>query len=149
MVARYQFLTAVFRYFYSSQKCIWYMIRPVHLPCKVEFGTVITVLTVITPYSMVRVTVGQNFQLGTKYCVRLRVSMQVTAGPFPRAGAAPTQPQGRQGSISVGQYVRGACWRCKWEVLGWRGLSKAIFAQAVPAWHRTVHRTENYRITVN
>ena len=32
----------------------------------------------------------------------------------------------------------------KWEVLGWRGLSVAIFALAVPAWHRTVHRTVNY-----
>ena len=31
----------------------------------------------------------------------------------------------------------------KWEVLGWRGLSEAIFAPAVPAWHHTVHRTAN------
>jgi len=29
----------------------------------------------------------------------------------------------------------------KWEVLGRRGHSEAIFALAVPAWHRTVHRT--------
>jgi hypothetical protein len=33
----------------------------------------------------------------------------------------------------------------KWEVLGWRGLSEAIFALAVPAWHRTIHRTVFYR----
>ena len=33
----------------------------------------------------------------------------------------------------------------KWEVLGWRGLSEANFALAVPAWHRTVHRTVFYR----
>jgi len=33
----------------------------------------------------------------------------------------------------------------KWEVLGWRGLSEAIFALAVPAWHRTVHHTVLYR----
>ena len=34
----------------------------------------------------------------------------------------------------------------KWEVLGRRGHSEAIFALAVPAWHRTVHRTVSYRI---
>jgi len=33
----------------------------------------------------------------------------------------------------------------KWEVLGRRGHSEAIFALAVPAWHRTVHRTVFYR----
>ena len=33
----------------------------------------------------------------------------------------------------------------KWEVLGQRGHSEAIFALAVPAWHRTVHRTVFYR----
>ena len=36
--------------------------------------------------------------------------------------------------------------RC--EVMGQRDLSKAIFAPAVPAWYRTVHRTVNYEITV-
>jgi hypothetical protein len=30
-----------------------------------------------------------------------RVSMQATAGPFPRADAAPTQPQGRPGKHCV------------------------------------------------
>ena len=34
----------------------------------------------------------------------------------------------------------------KWEVLGRRGHSEAIFALAVPAWHRTVHRTVTYRL---
>ena len=34
----------------------------------------------------------------------------------------------------------------KWEVLGRRGHSEAIVALAVPAWHRTVHRTEIYRL---
>ena len=34
----------------------------------------------------------------------------------------------------------------KWEVLGRRGHSEAIFALAVPAWHRTVHRTIIYRL---
>ena len=34
----------------------------------------------------------------------------------------------------------------KWEVLGRRGHSEAILALAVPAWHRTVHRTVSYRI---
>jgi hypothetical protein len=32
----------------------------------------------------------------------------------------------------------------KWEVLGWRGLLEAIFAPAVPAWHRTVN-CRNYQ----
>jgi len=30
----------------------------------------------------------------------------------------------------------------KWEVLGRRGHFEAIFALAVPAWHRTVHRLD-------
>ena len=33
----------------------------------------------------------------------------------------------------------------KWEVSGQRGHSEAIFALAVPAWHRTVYRTVDYR----
>jgi len=33
----------------------------------------------------------------------------------------------------------------KWEGLGRRGYSEAIFALEVPAWHRTVHRTVFYR----
>jgi len=31
----------------------------------------------------------------------------------------------------------------KMGVLGWRDLSEAIIEPAVPAWHRTVHRTVN------
>ena len=46
-----------------------------------------------------------------------------------------------QGSIVWRQHMRGACGRWKWEVLGRRGHSEAKFALAVPAWHRTVHRT--------
>jgi len=38
-----------------------------------------------------------------------------------------------QGSIVWRQHIRAACWRWKWEVLGRRGLSEAIFALAVPA----------------
>jgi hypothetical protein len=38
-----------------------------------------------------------------------------------------------QGSIVWRQHMRGACRRWKWEVLGRRGLSGAIFALAVPA----------------
>jgi hypothetical protein len=59
--------------------------------------------------------------------------MQATAGPFPRADAALTQPQGRPGSIVWRQLMRGACGRWKWEVLGRRGHSEAKFAQAVAA----------------
>ena len=51
-----------------------------------------------------------------------------------------------QGSIVWLQRERGVCWIWKWEVLGRRGLSEAIFALAVPAWHRTVHRTLFYRL---
>ena len=34
----------------------------------------------------------------------------------------------------------------KWEVLERRGHSEAIFALAVPTWHRTIHRTVFYRL---
>jgi hypothetical protein len=40
------------------------LIRPVHLRRKVGYWTVITVLTVITPYSTVQITVGQNYDVG-------------------------------------------------------------------------------------
>ena len=51
-----------------------------------------------------------------------------------------------QGSIVWRQHMRGACRRWKWEVLGRRGHSEAVFALAVPAWHHTVHRTVFYRL---
>ena len=57
--------------------------------------------------------------------------MQATAGPFPRADAALTQPQGRPGSIVWRQLMRGACGRWKGEVLGRRGHSEAKIALAV------------------
>jgi hypothetical protein len=66
----------------------------------------------------------------------------------PLLGPKLMQPQSSlrvvQGSIVWRQLVRVAYLRRKWEVLGWRGLSEAIFALAVQAWHRTVHRTVNY-----
>jgi hypothetical protein len=76
--------------------------------------------------------------------------MQATAGPFPRADAAPTQPQSRSmkpcvvssHKRSTNESTNG---ERKWEVLGWRGLSEVIFALAVPAWHHTVHCTVFYR----
>jgi len=37
------------------------MVRPVHIRCNVGFWTVITVPTVITQYSAVQITVGQNY----------------------------------------------------------------------------------------
>ena len=49
------------------------------------------------------------------------------------------------GSIVWRQHMGGAHRGAKWEVLGWRGLSEAIFAPAVPPWHRTAHRTVNCR----
>jgi len=82
-----------------------------------------------------------NYHPGIKYCVDFEFPCKPLLGPSPEL----TQPQSSlrvvQGSIVWHQHVRGACSRLKWEVLGWRGLSEAIFALAVPAWHRTV----NYR----
>jgi len=49
-----------------------------------------------------------------------------------------------QGSIVRRQHMRGACGGWKWEILGRRGRSEAIFALAVPTWHRTVLRTVIY-----
>ena len=67
----------------------------------------------------------------------------------PLLGPKLMQPQSSlrvvQGSIVWRQHMRGACGRWKWKVLGRRGHSEAIFALAVPAWYRTVHRTVNYR----
>jgi len=51
-----------------------------------------------------------------------------------------------QGSIVWRQRMRGVCLRWKWEVLGRRGLSETIFTLAMPAWHRTIHRTVLYRL---
>ena len=59
----------------------------------------------------------------------------------PRADAAPTQPQGRPGKHCVAStHGRSHTGERKWDV---RGLPEAIFALAVPAWHRTVHRVRN------
>jgi hypothetical protein len=66
-------------------------------------------------------------------------------GPSPEVMQPQSSLRVVQGIIVWRQHVRGACSRWKWEVLGWRGLSEAIFALAVPAWHRTVHRTVHYR----
>ena len=169
-----------------------------------------TILTVIWPF-------GSNFdpksfisfcnnclwwntlyQPEIKYCVRLLNFHASYCWALPPSWCS-QQPSLRvvQGSIVWRQHIRGACWRCKWEVfgaespfwgqlctgsaspranaaptqpqdrsgkhcvasahgrstpgnengrcLGWRGLTEAIFATAVPAWHRTVHRTVNCR----
>jgi hypothetical protein len=66
-------------------------------------------------------------------------------GPSPELMQPQTSLRVVQGSIVWRQHIRGACWRWKCEVLGRRGLSEAIFALAVPAWHRIVHRTANFR----
>jgi hypothetical protein len=164
---------------YTIDTCFWpalnYKIRPVHLRRKVGFRTVITVPTVITPYSTVQITIGQStlsdrtrrchltvqlwplfgclapilaqntiFKPEIKYCVQLWVSMQATAGPFPRAEAAPTQPQDRSGKHCETSARERSMLEVEMGVLGWRGLSEAIFALAVPAWHRSVPRTVNY-----
>ena len=74
--------------------------------------------------------------------VRLQVSMQATTGPFPELMQPPNPASGSfREAFLWRQHVRGACSRWRWEVLGRRGLSEAIFALAVPAWHRTAHRT--------
>ena len=51
-----------------------------------------------------------------------------------------------QESIVWRHHIKGACWRWIWEVLGQKSHSEAIFALAVPAWHRTVHRTVLHRL---
>jgi hypothetical protein len=48
-----------------------------------------------------------------------------------------------QGSIVWRQHMGGARRGAKMGVLGRRDLSEANIAPAVPAWHRTVHRTVN------
>ena len=67
--------------------------------------------------------------------------MQVIAGPFPRADAAPTQPQGRSGTHCVASAHKGSMLEVEMGGV-WGGeaflRSEAIFALAVPAWHRTV-----------
>jgi hypothetical protein len=92
-----------------------------------------TILTVIWPF-------GSNF--GPKQFYTNQESS--TASDFelpckPLLGPSPElmQPQSSlrvvQGGIAWRQHITGACWRWKWEVLGWSGLSEAIFALAVPA----------------
>jgi hypothetical protein len=67
-------------------------------------------------------------------------------GPSPKLMQPQPSPRVVQGSIVWLQHMRGACKRWKWEVLGRRGHSEAIFALAVPTWHRTVHCTVIYRL---
>jgi hypothetical protein len=77
--------------------------------------------------------------------------MQATAGPFSRADAVPTQPQGRSGKhfcgVSTEEVHAGGG---NGRFLGRRGLSEANFSLAVPAPHRTIHRYYAllYKVTV-
>ena len=66
--------------------------------------------------------------------------MQATAGSFTLADAAPTQPQDRSGKHCETSARERSMLEVEMGVLGWRGLSEAIFALAVPAWHRTPNR---------
>jgi hypothetical protein len=60
-------------------------------------------LTVLAPISAQNISITfatsiyEILLTEIKNCVQFWVSMQATAGPFPRADAAPTQPQGRSG----------------------------------------------------
>jgi len=67
--------------------------------------------------------------------------MQATAGPFPRADAAPTQPQDRSGKHFVASAHKGSMLEVEMGGLGVESLSEAIIALTVPAWHRTVYHT--------
>ena len=72
--------------------------------------------------------------------------MQAIAGPFTRADAAPNQPQGRSGKHCVALMRERSTLEVEMECFGvGPGLSNAIIALAVPAWHRIVHRTANFR----
>ena len=62
-------------------------------------------------------------------------------GPSPELMQPQTSLRVVQGWIVWRQHMRGACGMWKWEVLGRKGHSEAKFALAVPARHRSVHRT--------
>ena len=66
-------------------------------------------------------------------------------GPSPELMQSQPSLRVVQGSIVWRQHMGGAHRGAKCEVLGWRGLSEVVFALTVPAWHRTLHRTVNYR----
>ena len=68
--------------------------------------------------------------------------MQVTPVSFPQADAAPTQLQNRPGKHCVALMRERSTLEVEMECFGvGPGLSNAIIALAVPAWHRIVHRT--------
>ena len=68
-----------------------------------------------------------------------------TGSASPRADGAPTQPQGRSWKHCVASaHGRSTLGSKNGRCLGRRGLSEAIFALAVPAWHRTVPYTVPY-----
>jgi len=50
-----------------------------------------------------------------------------------------------QGSITVASARKRSRLKWKWEVLGRKGFSEAVFAPAQEAWHRSAHVTVNYR----
>ena len=72
--------------------------------------------------------------------------MQDIAGPFPRADAAPTQPQGRPGKHCVASAHKRSMREVEMGDVGAERDSEAKIALAVPAWHLSVHRTVFYRL---
>ena len=101
-------------------------------------------------------TFGSNFSPKQMFTSKTQINNQEssTASDFkssckPLLGPSPElmQPQPSlrvvQGSIVWRQHMGGARRGAKMGVLGWRDLSEAIIEPAVPAWHRTVHRTVN------
>jgi hypothetical protein len=69
-----------------------------------------------------------------------------TGSASPRADGAPTQPQGRSWKHCVASAHGRSTPGSENGRLGRRGHSEAKIALAVPAWHRTVHRTVLYRL---
>ena len=117
------------------------------------------------PYSMILTVIwpfGSNFdsflcatiinELNTNIKQESSIASDFQFPCKPLLGPSPElmQPQPSlrvvQGSIVWRQRMRGVCLRWKWEVLGRRGLSETIFTLAMPAWHRTIHRTVLYRL---
>jgi hypothetical protein len=64
---------------------------------------------------------------------------------LPPSSCSPNAASGSFREALFGVGMGGAHQGAKWEVLQWRGLSEAIFAPAVPAWHRTIHGSVNCR----
>ena len=89
---------------------------------------------------------GFLMRLVIKYSVRIKVPCKPLLGLSPELIQPKPSLRVVQRSIVWSHYMRGVCWRWKWEVLGRRGLSEAEITLAVPAWHRTVHRNVLHRL---